>query len=57
MNKQKMKNKKAKLLMLTKETPEERRKRVSSGIKYRGTVFESKKKKQKYKDDYSEDVE
>jgi len=40
-----MKKKKAKLLRLTKETPEARKLRVSSGVKYRAVVFENKKKK------------
>ena len=51
-----MKNKKSKSLMLTKETPEDRKKRVSNGVKYRTAVFENKKKQQKYKSDYSDEV-
>ncbi len=51
-----MKNKKSKLLMLTKETQETRKKRVSCGIKYRTAVFENKKKRQKYKNDYNEEI-
>lgn len=51
-----MKNKKPKSLMLTKETQEARKKRVSCGVKYRTAVFESKKKQQKYKKDYSEEI-
>ena len=50
-----MKNKKSKLLKLTKETQEERKKRVSCGVKYRSAVFENKKKQQKYKYDYKEE--
>lgn len=50
-----MKNRKSKLLMLTKETPEERKKRVSSGVKYRTAVFENKKRRQKLKIDYHEE--
>jgi len=52
----KMKNKKPKLLMLTKETQEDRKKRVSCGVKYRTAVFESKKKQQKYKNNYYEEM-
>lgn len=51
-----MKKNKSNLLKLTKETQEARKKRVSSGIKYREAVFENKKKRQKYKNDYSEDT-
>lgn len=51
-----MKNKKSKALMLTKETQADRKKRVSSGIKYRAAVFENKKKRQKYKNDYREEM-
>lgn len=50
-----MKNKKQALLKLTKETPKERKERVSCGVKYRAAVFENKKKRQKYKSDYSEE--
>ena len=51
-----MKKKKSNLLILTKETPADRKKRVSSGIKYRAAVFENKKKQQKYKNDFSEEM-
>lgn len=34
---------------ITKETPDERKKRVSSGIKYRPSVFEDKRKKREKK--------
>jgi hypothetical protein len=51
-----MKKKKTNLLILTKETPKDRKKRVSSGIKYRAAVFENKKMRQKYKKDYSEEI-
>ena len=51
-----MKNKKQTLLMLTKETPKARKKRVSCGVKYRAAVFDNKKKRQKYKYDYSEEM-
>ena len=37
--------KKSKAPEYTKETPEARKKRVSSGVKFRAVVFESKKKK------------
>ncbi|WP_312433165.1 hypothetical protein [Lacrimispora sp.] len=40
-----MKKKKSPLLKLTKETPEARKKRVSSGVKLRATVFEDKRKR------------
>ncbi len=49
-----MKKKKPKL-MITKESPEDRKKRVSNGIKYRPAVFESKKRQQKYKENYNEE--
>lgn len=51
-----MKNKKPKSLILTKESQEQRKKRVSCGVKYRAAVFENKKKQQKYKYDYSEEM-
>ena len=51
-----MKNRKSKSLMLTKETPKARKERVSCGVKYRTAVFENKKKRQKYKSDYNEEV-
>lgn len=51
-----MKKKKSKLLILTKESQAERKKRVSCGIKYRAAVFENKKKRQKNKNDYSEEM-
>jgi len=40
-----MKKKKSPLLKLTKETPEARKKRVSSGVKFRAAVIEDKKKR------------
>jgi len=40
-----MNKKKVKIIKLTKESPEERKKRVSSGVKFRNVVFESKKRK------------
>ena len=40
-----MKNKKSSLLEFIKEPQETRKKRVSSGIKFRSVVFENKKKK------------
>jgi hypothetical protein len=40
-----MKKKKSSLINLTKETPETRKKRVSSGISFRAAVFDNKKKK------------
>jgi hypothetical protein len=51
-----MKNKKTKALILTKESQEDRKKRVSYGIKYRSAIFENKKKRQKYKKDYSDEM-
>jgi len=51
----KMKKKKPASLMLTKETQEARKERVSCGVKYRTAVFENKKKQQKYKNDYNEE--
>lgn len=40
-----MKKKKSELLKLTKESPEAHKIRVSSGIKFRPSVVESKKRK------------
>ena len=40
-----MKKKKSPLLKLTKETPEARKKRVSSGVKFRAAVMKNKKRK------------
>ena len=40
-----MKKKKSNLIKLTKETPNARKKRVSSGVKFRAAVFENKKRK------------
>jgi len=40
-----MKKKKSPLLKLTKETPKIRKERVSSGVKFRATIFEDKKRK------------
>ncbi len=51
-----MKKKKSNLLILTKESQADRKKRVSCGVKYRAAVFENKKKRQKYKNDYSEEI-
>lgn len=51
-----MKKNKPKALLLTKETPEARKERVSGGIKYRTAVFENKKKREKYKYDFSEEM-
>jgi hypothetical protein len=51
-----MKNKKPKSLMLTKESQADRKKRVTCGVKYRAAIFENKKNRQKYKNDYSEEM-
>ena len=40
-----MKNKKPRLTELTKESPNARKERVSSGVKFRAVVFENKKTK------------
>jgi len=40
-----MKRKKTVKLKITKETPEARYKRVSSGVKFRAVVFEDKRRK------------
>jgi len=40
-----MKNKKSPLIKLTKETPEARKKRVSSGVKFRAAIFKDKRRK------------
>ena len=39
-----MRKKKSSLTKITKETPETRKKRVSSGVKFRATVFNDKRK-------------
>jgi len=39
-----MKKKKSPLLKLTKETPQARKKRASSGVKFRAAVFVDKRK-------------
>ena len=39
-----MKKKKSSLIKFTKETKDERRQRVSSGVKFRAVVFGNKKK-------------
>ena len=50
-----MKKKKSDLIKLTKETQEARKKRASSGMKFRAAVFENKKRKLQEKTDYYED--
>jgi hypothetical protein len=40
-----MKKTKSPLLTITKETPEARKKRVSSGVVFRAAVFDDKKKR------------
>ena len=40
-----MKKSKPNKLKYTKETPEARKKRVSSGVKYRAVIFEDKRRK------------
>jgi len=50
-----MKKKKSPLLKITKETPEARKQRVSSGVKFRVAVFENKKRKLQEKTDYYEE--
>ena len=40
-----MKKEKSPFLKLTKETPEARKKRVSSGVKFRAAVIEDKRRK------------
>jgi len=44
-----MKKKKSPITKYTKETPETRKNRVSSGVKFRAAVFEDKKRKQQDK--------
>lgn len=54
-----MRKKKSPLIKLTKETPEARKKRVSSGVRFRAAVFENKKRKLRQKDkkiNYEEDA-
>ena len=48
-----MKKKKSPILKHTKESPEARKARASSGVKFRAAVFENKKRK--LKDKYIED--
>ena len=48
-----MKKKKPTVVKLAKETPEARKKRVASGVKFRAAVFANKKKKSR--DAYHED--
>ena len=53
-----MKKKKSKLLKITKETPEARKQRVSSGVRFRSAIFADKKRKQqacKKRKDYGYD--
>ena len=45
-----MKKKKSPLLKIAKESPEARKKRVSSGAKFRPVVIENKKRKLQEKD-------
>ena len=50
-----MKKKKPTILKYTKETPEARKKRVSSGAKFRPAVFEDKRRKLRDKWSHKED--
>lgn len=52
-----MKKSKSPLLKLTKESPETRKKRVSSGIKFRAAVIDNKKRKLQEKTQAGEDYE
>ena len=54
-----MKKKKSEFIKLTKETPEARKKRVSSGVFFRAAVFADKKKKlqDKWTDDNESETE
>ena len=49
-----MKKKKSSLLKITKESPEARKKRVSSGVKFRAAVFEDKRRKLQDKTKFEE---
>ena len=49
-----MKKKKPSLLKITKESPEARKKRVASGVKFRAAVFEDKRKKLQDKINFEE---
>ena len=40
-----MKKSKSLLIQITKETPEARKKRVSSGVKFRAAIFNDKRRK------------
>lgn len=46
-----IKKKKPKILKYTKETPEARKSRVSSGVKFRAVKFEDKRRKMQKKVD------
>jgi len=46
-----MKNKKSKTPKYVKETPEARKKRATSGVKFRAAVFEDKRRKLRDKAD------
>ena len=50
-----MRKKKAPVLRLVKESPETRRRRVSSGAKFHAAIFKSKKKE--YLNNYNDDEE
>jgi hypothetical protein len=50
----KMKKKKSSLLNLTKETPEDRKLRVSSGVSFRAAKFEDKRRKLREKAEETE---
>jgi hypothetical protein len=49
-----MKKKKSPLLKLTKETPEDRKQRASSGVTFRAVKFEDKRRKLKEKAEETE---
>ena len=49
-----MRKKDTKKMKYAKETPEARKKRVSSGVKFRAVVFEDKRRKLRDKDAGSE---
>jgi len=51
-----MKKKKLAILKYAKETPEARKKRASSGVKFRAAVFEDKRRKLREKEIKKEDI-
>ena len=51
-----MKKKKLPILKFTKETPEARKHRISSGVKFRAVIFENKKRRIKNKSHVNQEL-